>query len=137
MSTTTSPHKTLSVMTLYPVILASKDMMNMDIYSKKEQKIGIVRELMLNPQTGIIMYLIICYGGFLGMGERLTAVPWARVKLNSPHIGKQTHLILDVDIDTLLAAPHFDCNTWPNMCDNQWAETIKMYYSKLPEIYTS
>jgi hypothetical protein len=64
---------------------------------------------MVNILDGKIQYLIVEFGGFLGLGEKLFAIPFAAVKLNT----KNEDFILDVEKSFLETAPGFDKDHWP------------------------
>lgn len=69
-------------------------------------------------------YAVLSFGGFLGMGEKLFAVPWSALTLDTA----TKSFKLNVDKDRLKTAPGFDKDHWPNMADATWAQTIHTYY---------
>jgi hypothetical protein len=75
---------------------------------------------MLNVSTGQVSYAVLSFGGFLGMGEKLFAVPWSALTLDTQH----KRFTLDVSKDRLESAPGFDSDHWPNMSDLTWAQGI-------------
>jgi hypothetical protein len=52
------------------------------------------------------------------MGEKLFAVPWAALTLDT----QNKRFVLKVDKDTLKNAPGFDKDNWPNMADASWVK---------------
>ena len=64
------------------------------------------------------------FGGFLGIADKLFAVPWKALKLDT----ENKRFILNVDKERLEAAPGFDKDDWPNMADPNWQNTINSYY---------
>lgn len=86
--------------------------------------LGDLKEIMLDTVAGKISYAVISFGGILGMGDKLFAVPWKSLTID--HVGHK--LILDVRKDRLKDAPGFDKNNWPNFADSTFAETIDAYY---------
>ena len=64
------------------------------------------------------------FGGFLSMGEKLFAVPWNALTLDTA----TRSFKLNVDKDRLKTAPGFDKDQWPNMADATWAQSIHAYY---------
>lgn len=75
------------------------------------EKLGTVTELMLDDAGGGIGYAVLSFGGTLGVGEKLFAVPFARL---APAGGGFT---LAVDRAELEAAPGFDKDAWPTDAD--------------------
>ena len=59
-----------------------------------------------------------------GMGDKLFAVPWKALTLDTKH----NRFVLDVKEDRLKKAPGFDKDKWPNMADQTWAREINTYY---------
>lgn len=92
------------------------------------QDLGTIEELMLDPLTGCIAYAVLSFGGFLGFGDRLFAIPWSMLSLNAD----EKALILTVDRDMLAAAPGFGQDEWPDLADDTWHSRIHSYYGLQP-----
>jgi hypothetical protein len=71
---------------------------------------------------------VLSLGGFLGIGDRLLAIPWD-VLLRDPN-GKR--FILDVNKERLRHAPGFDKDHWPQMADRKWGQDVHSYYHRRP-----
>jgi len=99
-----------------------------DVYNQKAENLGDIKEIMLDMRTGRVSYAVLSFGGFLGMGEKLFAVPWAALTLDT--VNKR--FVLNVEKDRLENAPGFDKDKWPNMADLSWAEGIHAYYGTKP-----
>ena len=67
---------------------------------------------------------MLSFGGFLGMGEKLFAVPWSALTLDTAN----KRFTLNVAKDRLESAPGFNNDSWPNMSDQTWADGIHSYY---------
>jgi hypothetical protein len=63
--------------------------------------LGKVQEIMLDVYDGSIAYAVLSFGGFLGMGDKLFAVPWKALTL----VQDEEHCLLDVDKTVLEDAP--------------------------------
>lgn len=107
-----------------PQLMGADTLIGNDVYSRDEEDIGDIKEIMLDTLTGEIRYAVLSYGGFLGMGEKLFAVPWESLSLDT----ENKRFILDVDTSILESAPGFDKNNWPNMADETWANDLHSYY---------
>ena len=79
---------------------------------------------MLDTKNGKVCYAVLSYGGFLGMGEKLFAVPWQALTLDT----ENKRYVLNVDTDKLESAPGFDKDHWPNMADETWANNVHHFY---------
>ncbi|MBU8540956.1 PRC-barrel domain-containing protein [Falsiroseomonas tokyonensis] len=51
-----------------------------DVRSPRDNWLGSVEDVILDPNSGRITYLILARGGFLGIGEDYVAVPWSRLR---------------------------------------------------------
>jgi sporulation protein YlmC with PRC-barrel domain len=90
------------------------------------EDLGKIEDLMLDLPTGRIAYAVLSFGGFLGMGNKLFAVPWSSMKLD----GHEHKFVLDVAKDRLAKAPGFDKEHWPDMADESWGRSIYQYYGQ-------
>ncbi len=79
---------------------------------------------MLDVQTGEVCYAVLSFGGFLGLGDKLFAVPWQSLKLDTAN----KRFTLDVNKEKLESAPGFDKDNWPDMADSSWQNTVHSYY---------
>ena len=84
--------------------------------------------IMLDVERGRIAYAVLSVGGFLGLGDKLFAVPWSALKLDTD----RSCFVLNVDKERLENAPGFDKDRWPSMADEQWATEIHSYYGSRP-----
>lgn len=73
------------------------------------EALGSITELMLDIDTGRITYAVLAYGGVLGVGEKLFALPWAGVEID-PASGE---VRVGVTRDQLEKLPGFDKDAWP------------------------
>ena len=93
-----------------------------EVRNKAGEKIGDIRDLMIDG-SGTIRLAIVSTGGFLGVGDRLHAVPWEVLTL-----GPKDDHVLDIDKAHLQATPGFTSKTWPNLGDDRWMADNRRYY---------
>jgi sporulation protein YlmC with PRC-barrel domain len=107
-------------------LLSASTITGDDVYNLQEEELGTIEDVMLDMDEGKIRYAVLASGGFLGMGDRLFAVPWKALQLD-----KENHrFTLDVDAERLKNAPGFDKDQWPNMADAKWNSTVESYYAR-------
>jgi sporulation protein YlmC with PRC-barrel domain len=94
----------------------------------KNESLGDIKEVVIDPGSGRVAYAVVAFGGFLGMGEKLFAIPFSSFKYQ--HDGNK--YALDVPKDRLKKAPGFDNNHWPSMTDEKWNREIHAYYEREP-----
>lgn len=98
------------------------------VKSSKGEDLGKIEELAIDPEDGRIIYAVLSFGGFLGIGDKLFAIPWNALK---PGPDEKT-FILEAEKEQLRKAPGFDKSNWPNMADRAWATEIHRYYGTQP-----
>jgi sporulation protein YlmC with PRC-barrel domain len=113
-----------------PRLMGADTLNGNDVFNEKNEDLGDIKEFMLDMDTGRVSYAVLSYGGFLGMGDRLFAVPWNALKLDT--VNKR--FVLNVDKERLEHAPGFDKDNWPNMSDQTWAQGIHTYYGTKPYV---
>jgi sporulation protein YlmC with PRC-barrel domain len=111
-----------------PEVMGADTLVGNDVYNHKDEDLGDIKEIMLDMRNGKVGYAVLSFGGFLGMGEKLFAVPWNALKLDT----ENKRFVLNVEKDRLKLAPGFDKDKWPNMADQSWAKEIHSYYGTKP-----
>lgn len=113
-----------------PHLMGADTLLGNDVYNAQDEDLGDIKEIMLDMRTGHVSYAVLSFGGFLGMGEKLFAVPWDALKLDT--VNKR--FVLDASKDRLESAPGFDKNDWPDMADTTWEKGIHDYYGTQPYV---
>lgn len=65
--------------TIQGVLLSTDSLLGSNVRNPEGKEIGQMKQLMVDPSTGRVMYAIVAMGGFLGMGEKAVVVPWNAV----------------------------------------------------------
>lgn len=112
-----------------PALMGADTLIGDSVVNAQEEDLGDIREIMLDMQAGQVAYAVLAFGGFLGMGEKLFAVPWQALHLDT--VNKR--MVLNVDKDRLKNAPGFDKDAWPDMSDVSWASGIHSFYGTDPQ----
>jgi sporulation protein YlmC with PRC-barrel domain len=94
-----------------------------DVVNSKGEKIGDVEDIVLDAK-GNVAYAVVSTGGFLGVGDKMHAVPWTAIRTNTG----TDNFMLDVDKDRLRSAPGFDQSSWPNVNDPKWSSENRRYF---------
>lgn len=119
-------HDTADDMQAGACVLSADTITGDEVCNLQDEKLGTIQDLMLDVTEGKIRYAVLASGGFLGMGDRLFAIPWKALKQD-----KENHrFTLDVDAERLKNAPGFDKDQWPNMADATWNSTVESYYAR-------
>jgi sporulation protein YlmC with PRC-barrel domain len=107
-----------------PRLMGADTLIGEDVYNSQDEKLGDIKEFMLNMQTGEIEYAVLSFGGVFSIGEKLFAVPFEALQLDTVN----ERFILDVAKSQLENAPGFDKDNWPDMADETWANQIHSFY---------
>ena len=92
------------------------------------EDLGEIKDIMIDVPSGRVAYAVLSFGGFLGLGDKLFAIPWQALQLDT----QNKCFILNVDQERLRSAPGFDKDHWPSMADQSWAIDIHEYYESRP-----
>ena len=107
-------------------LLSASSVIGDDVRNMQDEDLGKVHDIMLDINDGEIRYAVLASGGFLGMGDRLFAIPWKALKQDK----ENKRFLLDIDSDRLKDAPGFDKDNWPNMADPAYSSSVDSYYSR-------
>lgn len=105
-------------------LVGADSLIGKDVYNYDDEHVGDVKEIMLNSATGEIAYVVLSFGGILGVGEKLFAVPWKALTLST----RNQTLILNECKERLEKAPGFYKNCWPNMAEKNWVNKVHTFY---------
>jgi hypothetical protein len=86
--------------------------------------LGKIDNLMINLHSGVVEYVVIEFGSFMGIGGKLFAIPFSELQ---PSPGKK-NFILNRSKEYLKEAPGFDKTHWPDTNDHTYFENVKLYY---------
>ena len=106
---------------------ASK-LMGMPVKNLQDQKLGKVENFIVDLAAGRIVAVIISSGGFLGIGDELSAVPPTALRFNT----ELDTLQLDASKETLASSPHFKANEWPDLGQPGYAGRVYRAYKVEP-----
>ncbi|TWT85649.1 PRC-barrel domain protein [Posidoniimonas polymericola] len=102
------------------------------IENPAEENVGEVSDIVLDARTGKIQYVAVTYGGFLGMGNKMFAVPYQAFKVTpDPDDANDPNdyvLVLDVTQEKLEGAEGFDEDHWPSATDPQFTRQMNERY---------
>jgi sporulation protein YlmC with PRC-barrel domain len=109
-------------------VLAASTITGDRVRNSAGEDLGKIEEIMLDVPSGRIAYAVLSYGGFMGIGDKLFAVPWSALRIDTA----EHEFVLDVDKNVLETAPGFDKDNWPDMAQPDFARSIHKFYNKTP-----
>ncbi len=111
-----------------PRVLSASTLKGDGVRNAAGESLGNIEEFMIDLESGKIAYAVLSFGGFLGLGNKLFAVPWKTLSLDPA----RHEFVLNVDKEFLKRAPGFDKDHWPDMTDRTWGAGIFDYYGQRP-----
>jgi len=109
-------------------VLSADSLTGTRVENPHGEHLGSLKALMIDLESGRIAYAVLDFGGFLGMGNKLFAMPWRGFTINTA----REIIILDVSKERLENAEGFDQNNWPDMSDPDFASRIYTHYGHEP-----
>jgi sporulation protein YlmC with PRC-barrel domain len=110
-----------------PEFLSASTIKGDKVINTAGEDLGKIEELMIDLQDGRIAYAALSFGGFLGLGNKLFAIPWQALKLR---LHEHTFL-LDIPKETLEKAEGFDKDNWP-LTSREWLSRTYAHYGYQP-----
>jgi sporulation protein YlmC with PRC-barrel domain len=111
-----------------PYVMSAGTLEGNQVVNSEGEDLGEIEDIMLDVPNGRIAYAVLSFGGFMGVGEKLFALPWQALTLDADN----KCFVLDVPKERLQNAPGFNKDHWPAMADMAWASEIHKYYGLPP-----
>jgi sporulation protein YlmC with PRC-barrel domain len=111
-----------------PDVMAAATLDGNRVVSSDGEEIGKIKDIMLDVGSARIAYAVLSSGGFLGIGDKLLAIPWHALTLDT----QQKCFVLNMTAERVKNAPGFDKDHWPAMADQTWATSVHQYYGSEP-----
>jgi sporulation protein YlmC with PRC-barrel domain len=108
------------------LVSRASNIINTAVRNSNGDDLGDIKDLVLDPLTGHMMYAVVAFGGVFGLGDKYFAIPWRALHWNHD----KEHYTLNVDKSSLEKAPGFDKNHWPDS-SNKWeqlSEELEQFY---------
>ena len=107
----------------------ASDLIGMTVKNYQNEKLGKVEDLAVDVESGRVVQVIVSTGGFIGIGDTLTAVPPGAFH----HDVAQKVLHLDANKEKLQNAPKFEMSKWADYSDsNHLAQVYPITAKNLP-----
>jgi len=81
--------------------ISARKVIDTDVLDSAGNKIGEIKDIVLEKTTSNIMFAVVGFGGFLGVGEKYHPIPWNELNYDESHDG----YVVRFTKDELAAAP--------------------------------
>lgn len=107
-----------------PGALASSSISGANVVDVEGDDLGRIEDLVVDVRDGRILYAVLSFGGFLGLADKLFAVPWEALRVDPERQG----FLLGIPKQALQGAPGFDKDHWPDMADERFRHAVRAHY---------
>ncbi len=104
--------------------LSASSLSGNKVVNHKEEDLGKIEDLMIDTGRGVIDYAVLSFGGVMGIGDKLFAIPMSEISIDT----ENERCVLKIEKDRLKDAPGFDKDAWPNTADPKWQSSVRDYY---------
>ncbi len=109
-------------------ILSSSTISGDKVVNSQGDSLGDIKDLMIDVDSGRVAYAVLEFGGFLGLGSKLFAVPLTAMKVDTDN----HRFIFNQSREALENAPGFDKDDWPDFSDRDWGASVHAHYGVRP-----
>ncbi len=105
-------------------VLSASSLESNDVQNPEGENLGNITEIMIDTADHSISYYVLSFGGILGMGNKLFAIPAQALRLDT----ENKCFVLNVAKDKLKNAEGFDKDNWPDFADQTFRDGVNNYY---------
>ena len=105
-------------------LISSEKVDGTAVYNRNGDRLGTVHHMMIDKFSGQVEYAVMSCGGFLGIGESYSPLPWKSLDYDVNLGG----YVMDADRARLEQAPRFTSKAQPNWSDRSYAERVDEYW---------
>ncbi|HVC94496.1 MAG TPA: PRC-barrel domain-containing protein [Pirellulales bacterium] len=106
-----------------------RELDGMKVKNKEGEDLGKIDDLVIELDDGQVSYAALSFGGLLGVGNKLFAIPWSALEVKTGKDAKDKYFVLGVDKERLKKAPGFDKGHWPDLADRSWSKEVDEFYA--------
>jgi hypothetical protein len=107
-----------------PGIIAASKVNGTKVYNQEGEALGSIYDVMLDKQSGHVVYAVMSFGGFLGIGEKYHPLPWDELTYSTAHDG----YVVNLDKGVLENAPSYGTSDIPDWSSPTYRTGIDVYY---------
>lgn len=109
-------------------LIASDKVAGTAVYNRAGESLGTIANFLVNKHSGTVEYVIMSFGGFLGMGEKYHPLPWKALNYDPGMSG----YVVDLDKSRLEGAPTYERSEAPDWGDPGYGRRIDDFYGPFP-----
>ena len=108
-------------------LIASSKVEGTAVFDRAGEQLGTVYNFMVDKVSGQVAYVVMSFGGFLGLGEQYHPLPWRALTYDTRLGG----YVIDIDRTRLADAPQHGAGEDP-FADTEYGAKVDAYYKTAP-----
>lgn len=108
--------------------ICAKKVLGTNVYDTQGSKIGSIEDIVLDKLSNNILFAVVSFGGFLGIGEKYHPMPWSSLDYDE----KQDGYVVAMTKDQLKAAPSSSIEELTKADATAWRDKSYTYYKATP-----
>jgi PRC-barrel domain len=109
-------------------LIASDKVEGTPVRNRAGDKVGTIERVMIDKRSGHVAYAVMTFGGFLGMGQDYTTLPWHVLRYSEDLDAYE----LNVTPEQLRGAPPLSGSWESGTVDRDWERNVHSYYGVDP-----
>jgi sporulation protein YlmC with PRC-barrel domain len=99
-----------------------------DLVNEQGQDLGQVQNFVIDMVAGRIAFVIVSFGGFLGISDKWFAMPWGIMTLST----EKRKFVIDMPKNVLETAPGMNKDNWAEEINSDWLAKCYLHYGLAP-----
>ncbi|GLS30739.1 PRC-barrel domain-containing protein [Mesorhizobium albiziae] len=97
-----------------------------NVYNTQGDSLGSIYDVMIDKRSGQVAYAVMSFGGFLGIGEEYSPLPWSALSYDT----RQGGYVVKIDKEALEGGPRYSESDYDRWEDPEFTRGIDDYYSR-------
>lgn len=98
-----------------PRLVPLQQVLDTKVRNEQGQDLGELQDFAIDPASGRVRYAVLAHGGFVGIGEKLIAVPLQALQITGPD-----RVFMNATEQQIANAQGFSDDKWPLAASGQW-----------------
>jgi len=108
-------------------IIRGSQIAGLSIMDPRSQKLGVIKEILIDSQTGRVAYVLLALEGSDANAE-WTVVPFEALQMSGNGQNQQQYFVLNIQADQLRNAPHIRSDAWESVRDPKFMGQVQQFY---------
>jgi sporulation protein YlmC with PRC-barrel domain len=105
----------------------ASELLGYDVQNFEGEDLGSIQDAMISLQDGCIDYMILSFGGILGLGDSQFLIPWRALTVDPD----DERVVLNVEPEVLNDAPRFDVDNLPDFHTPDWDIDARTFWEAI------